>query len=248
MQISITMPVFNEEESIVSFLREIFFTFDDYDLDVIIIDDASTDSTNSIIFDNFQKCINKIHLIRNENNLGHGRSTVKGLERALMIKSKYIISVDGDGDISCNDLKSCLNELVLKDLDIIECVRTKRNDYWYRKIITFFCKILVFLKTLKFPKDANTPFRIYERSSLKFLLDQLTSETIIPNIFMSINARKFNMNFNEIYVNSSNKFDEFGGKSKNRNQSVTFKSRFNKIPSLKLIRFTAKAFIEWVKF
>ena len=65
---------------------------------------------------------------------------------------------------------------------------------------------------------------------------------------MSINARKFNMNFTENYVNSTRKSDEFSGKSKNRNQSVTFKSRFNKIPSLKLIRFTAKAFIEWVKF
>lgn len=89
IDISIIMPVYNEEkylrEAIDSILCQ---TADNFEF--IIIDDASTDNSLSIIQSYTDK---RIVLIRNEQNIGNYPSRNKGMEVAV---GKYICVMDAD--------------------------------------------------------------------------------------------------------------------------------------------------------
>lgn len=89
IDISIIMPVYNEEkylrEAIDSILCQ---TADNFEF--IIIDDASTDNSLSIIQSYADK---RIVLIRNEQNIGNYPSRNKGMEVAV---GKYICVMDAD--------------------------------------------------------------------------------------------------------------------------------------------------------
>ncbi|TAL60337.1 MAG: glycosyltransferase family 2 protein [Bacteroidetes bacterium] len=90
--ISVLMPVYNVEkyigEAIDSILNQTF-----RDFEFIIVDDASTDNTLSII-QSFSDL--RIKIIRNENNLMLAASLNKGLQVA---RGKYVARMDGD-DVS----------------------------------------------------------------------------------------------------------------------------------------------------
>lgn len=94
-KISVVMPVYNGEkylrESIDSILDQ---TLDDFEF--IIIDDGSTDSTESII-KSYQD--SRIRYIKNEINLGVARTLNRGLDAA---KGEYIARMDAD-DIAVPD-------------------------------------------------------------------------------------------------------------------------------------------------
>lgn len=92
--ISVVMSVHNEEkylkDSIKSILNQ---TFDN--IEFIIIDDGSTDTTQKIL-EHYAKKDERIKLIVNKKNIGLSRSLNKGIEIA---KGKYIARMDA-GDIS----------------------------------------------------------------------------------------------------------------------------------------------------
>lgn len=89
VDISVIMPVYNEEkhlrEAIDSILNQ---TFENYEF--IIVDDASTDNSVNIIQSYVDK---RVILIRNEHNVGNYPSRNKGLELAV---GKYICVMDAD--------------------------------------------------------------------------------------------------------------------------------------------------------
>lgn len=88
------MPVYNAEaylqEAIESILNQTLTDFE-----IIIVDDASTDSSYRII-EEFSKMDNRIVMLKNEKNLGIAQTRTKGTKYA---KGKYIAAADAD-DIS----------------------------------------------------------------------------------------------------------------------------------------------------
>lgn len=96
-KISVIMAVFNTEkfvgEAIESILNQ---TFNDFEL--IIIDDASTDNSLSIIR-KYEKQDERIKVIVNEVNLGISKSRNKGV---AVVRGEFIANVDSD-DINLKD-------------------------------------------------------------------------------------------------------------------------------------------------
>lgn len=89
--LSVVMPVYNAEQYITQAMESILNqTYQKFEF--IIIDDASTDSTYSIIKD-FKKKDARITLIQNKKNLGVTKSLNKAIAKAL---GKYIVRMDGD--------------------------------------------------------------------------------------------------------------------------------------------------------
>ena len=77
MKISILIPCYNEEKTIEKIINKIL-DLKDLNLEIIIVDDNSTDSSRSIVN---TKLKDKIHkLILNDNNYGKGFS-IKGIEQ-----------------------------------------------------------------------------------------------------------------------------------------------------------------------
>ncbi len=94
-KISVILPVYNCEDFILESVNSILIqTYNDFEL--IIIDDASTDSTVSVL----EKIKdNRIRLIKKKANTGYTNSLNMGLQLA---NGKYIARMDGD-DISLPD-------------------------------------------------------------------------------------------------------------------------------------------------
>lgn len=103
MKICVLIPSFNEEKTIgwlVGELRKM-------ELDVLVVDDGSTDNTESLARQNGAQ------VLKNEHNLGKGASLRKAF--IYLSKSEYdaLIVMDGDGQHLPKDIEifmSCYNE------------------------------------------------------------------------------------------------------------------------------------------
>ena len=95
-KVSIIVPVYNEEEYVSTCLLSLINqTLDD--IEIILIDDNSTDNSLNILLDYTRKYPN-INVYHNEKNIGQGASRNRGLSLAT---GEYIGFVDSDDYVSC---------------------------------------------------------------------------------------------------------------------------------------------------
>ncbi len=85
----IIIPVYNEQENIAPLIREIRKQFPR--LDVVVVDDHSTDATAQILSELQVPCI------RHSINLGYGTAVQTGYKYALQKGYTAVIQLDGDG-------------------------------------------------------------------------------------------------------------------------------------------------------
>ena len=113
-KISIITPIHNREKYILRYLRSLQNqNFDD--IEIILIDDYSTDNTLNII-EQFKKEDKRIVLIKHNKNKG---TLISRNEGVLKSKGKYLIFLDPDDIISSNILLFCYNNAEKYDYDII---------------------------------------------------------------------------------------------------------------------------------
>ena len=119
--LSIAMPSYNVER----YLKRGLESFDDSRLDgrleVLIVDDGSTDSTAVIASEYAQRNPQVFRLISKENG-GHGSAVNAGIENA---KGRYFRIVDGDDWVDTDALVELLDVLAESDADIVVDRRTE---------------------------------------------------------------------------------------------------------------------------
>ena len=94
MRTCVIIPTYNESRAIADLINQIA----KLGLEVIIIDDGSVDDTVKIA----TACGAKV--LANLRNMGKGASLIKGYNFALQQGFDAVISMDGDGQHSCDDL------------------------------------------------------------------------------------------------------------------------------------------------
>ncbi len=79
MKLSIIIPVFNEQNTIDRVLRNVVSVdLPDYKKEIIVVDDASTDKTPSIL----KKWTKRVKILRHNNNMGKGASVRDGIKNS----------------------------------------------------------------------------------------------------------------------------------------------------------------------
>lgn len=118
-KITVIIPCYNVEKYVKECLDSIYFQFISIEnLEVICIDDASTDATYDILEEYQKKHSDRFKLLRNEKNQGPGVSRNKALEMAT---GNYVMFVDAD-DVIKTDMVQKLYEKILEyDCDYAEC-------------------------------------------------------------------------------------------------------------------------------
>ena len=125
--ISIYIPVFNGEKTIIDCLKSIFKqTLKPKK--ILIINDNSTDNTKKIL----EKYFDKIEIINNEKNQGVSYSRNLAVN---YLKTKYIASIDADVVLSENWLQQVYNSLINKNATLVggklyEKYLNKPCNYW----------------------------------------------------------------------------------------------------------------------
>lgn len=117
-KIIIIIPSFNEVKTII----EVYNKANKCGR-VLIIDDGSTDGTKNILNKN------KIKFLKNKKNIGYEASLIKGIRHAIKFykNSKYLVTLDADGEHLPNSILKLFNKLKKNNLDIVVGHRKKMN-------------------------------------------------------------------------------------------------------------------------
>ncbi len=237
-KLSIVMPVFNEAEGIAEFLNEIRENFKTVKPTLVIVDDCSTDETWSIL-SKMKKQSNDLILIHNQINLGHGQSTMRALQNGLLENVEFVMSIDGDGQFLGDEMYNFYKAFCAANSCYGEGVRVFRQDPWFRKIISFVTRLLVFTKSRRRTIDANTPARIYKAETLGNLVKKIESTSLVPNLRMSIEVRKTGI---DIFTYKLTNIPRRAQSS----QGTSWGTRKTIFPNKRLVDFCKKAIKEFI--
>lgn len=116
--VSVTMLTYNHEKYIRQALDSILMQEVNFDYEIIVSDDASTDKTQEIIREYQEKNPGKIKAVLRDKNVGATRNSY-GVK--MMVKSKYIAVLDGDDFWIGKDKLQKQVDLLESNPDIIGC-------------------------------------------------------------------------------------------------------------------------------
>jgi glycosyltransferase involved in cell wall biosynthesis len=125
MELSIVIPVYNEEENIEPLIQEINTALTSLRIpyEIVFVDDGSTDNTFPVLARLYQ---NESHLrvVRLKRNFGQTAAIAAGLAHA---KGDVLVMMDGDGQNDPADIPALLAELD-RDNDLVSGWRYSRRD------------------------------------------------------------------------------------------------------------------------
>ena len=123
IKLALIVPVFNEEKTIVELLNRLQFLRSLCNLEIIVVNDSSTDSTFQLLNNN----INLIDQLENNNkNMGKGYSVLQGIKKS---KSDYIMIQDADLEYDPKDITKFIEMIKSFAPDLIIGSRFKYDLY-----------------------------------------------------------------------------------------------------------------------
>jgi len=147
MKVSVIIPTYNEEEVIGKCLEALSEqTFKD--LEIIVVDDGSTDKTASLVKSEIDKD-KRVRLVRLKKNKGKGGALKEGM---LAAKGKYIIFMDADLSVDLGNIDIFLKQLKKESPVVIASRRVKGAEIevhqpWHRetmgRVFTLLTRILM---------------------------------------------------------------------------------------------------------
>lgn len=130
--LSVSIAAYNVEDTIEKCLDSFLQCHNLKDIEILVINDGSTDRTVEIVSDYEKRYPQSIKLI-NKKNGGHGSTLNKSLELA---KGKYFKAVDGDDWVDPNELDRLCDYLEKVNVDLV--IDDYREIYpSYNKLISF---------------------------------------------------------------------------------------------------------------
>ncbi|MBP8960821.1 glycosyltransferase [Patescibacteria group bacterium] len=99
MFLSVIIPCYNEEATVGTVVQELLDAKFEFDMEIIVVNDASTDSSGEILNEFFLG--GKILLLHNSQNLGKTKSIKKALQYA---QGEFILIKDADLEYSTSDI------------------------------------------------------------------------------------------------------------------------------------------------
>lgn len=168
MKLSIIIPVFNEEKTISEILKRIeAVNLDNWEKEIIVVNDGSTDETEKII-ENLK--INKPTVyIKHDKNQGKGAAIKTGLEK---VTGDFVLIQDADLEYDPKDYQKLIQE-INEGAEVVYGSRnldnkTQRGYFLYflgGKLITNFCNLLFGSKLT----DINTGYKLFKTEIIKNL-------------------------------------------------------------------------------
>ena len=129
MKISVVVPLMNEEDNVKYLIEEIEKALKDYDYELILVDDGSTDNT----VEEIKKHMNdKTKLVILNRNYGQTSAMAAGIEVA---SGDIIVTIDGDLQNDPRDIPMMIEKLN-EGYDVVAGIRAKRQDEPFRKFLS----------------------------------------------------------------------------------------------------------------
>jgi glycosyltransferase involved in cell wall biosynthesis len=113
--IAIMIPAYNEEKYIEGVIKDC----SSYGLDILVIDDGSTDNTASIVNSMAATIGDMLILIKHPQNQGKGQALITGFDYVVKNGYKGVITLDADGQHDTREIPDFLELVKNEDPDVI---------------------------------------------------------------------------------------------------------------------------------
>ena len=164
MELSVVIPVMNEEESIKPLFEALEGALSGIEHEIIIVDDGSTDATVSTTR-KYAPDNTKI-LVFNK-NYGQTTALAAGIDHA---RGELIATMDGDLQNDPADIPAMIAFLVENDLDVVAGRRTGRKDGMFlRKIPSKIANALIRTLTDVHIRDYGCTLKVFKKDVAKNL-------------------------------------------------------------------------------
>lgn len=164
----IIIPTYNEADNIVKIIGEILsINYDSVLLEVLVVDDNSTDGTSKLVKDLNN---DKVHIIERPGKMGLGTAYIEGFKYAIKNNYDYVFEMDADFSHDPKSIPDFLSKMNEYDLVIgsryisgIAVVNWPLSRLMISIGASYYTRIITWLPV----KDVTAGFMCYRVASLK---------------------------------------------------------------------------------
>jgi glycosyltransferase involved in cell wall biosynthesis len=226
MKLSVVIPVYNEKstiEQLVNMVRSV----KDVDLEIIIVDDASTDGSVEVL-KNIEKTFPEVKIVYKKVNKGKGDTLKVGFAHTT---GDYVIVQDADLEYDPQEYKKLLRALTENSVDVVYGSRFSGS---YEKMTTLHYlgnKVLTFVTNILFGvmlTDMETCYKLIPGDFIRKLDIKSKRFEFEPEITAKI--LKSGLRIKEVPIN-------YKGRSYSEGKKITWRDGFTAVWSLIKFRF-----------
>ena len=179
MNVIIIIPTYNENKNIPILIDRIRKLKTEFNLEILVIDDASPDGTSDSI-KKIQEFDSKLHLIQREGKLGLGSAYCTGFDWAVQNNFDYIIQMDADLSHNPDDILRLLEKSNEADVIIGSRYKTGVNVVNWplrRLFLSYFANVYARIVTGLNINDLTSGFKCIKVEVLKNInINKIKSE------------------------------------------------------------------------
>ncbi|MEI6946232.1 glycosyltransferase family 2 protein [Paraflavisolibacter sp. H34] len=158
IELSVVIPVMNEEENIQPLLEAVRSALHEFEYEIILVDDGSTDRTRKKVLEFSDE---RTVLVELRKNYGQSTAMTAGIDHA---RGAFIAMLDGDLQNDPTDIPFMLELLKREDWDVVAGNRKNRQDgVVLRKIPSKIANTLIRRMTGVYIKDYGCTLKVFRR-------------------------------------------------------------------------------------
>ena len=172
IHLSVIIPVYNEEKYLNKLFNDLKTFFDKKNVEIIFIDDGSTDGSTKLI-NNFKlkrEYVFSLKVIRLDINSGKGKALQTGIKNTT---GQYILLQDADLELDMKDSDE-MYKMIKKNKEI-KCIfgsrylsgKLKRNNYFFNNLIGKINSLIFNIFFLQSLSDVHCGLKILDRSVIE---------------------------------------------------------------------------------
>lgn len=164
-ELSIIVPVYNEEKTVSRVIETLKSALSDMDVQIIVVDDGSTDRTWEVL----KRYEDEVILLRHERNMGKGSAVRRALKYA---EGEYTIIQDADLEYNPEEIKTLFRYAKENSLEAVYGSRFLEGKVKGNLMFYLGNRFLTFMTNLLFRgsiTDMETCYKLVKTSILKEL-------------------------------------------------------------------------------
>ena len=196
LDVSVVIPVFNEEESLPGLFERLFPVMESLDKswEVVFVNDGSRDRSLALLVDSVDRHPGSIRVVDFNGNFGQHMAIMAGFS---VSKGNAVVTMDADLQNPPEEIPRLLQQMDA-GYDVVGTIRSTRRDPFFRKVASKIVNGITNKITGLNLHDYGCMLRAYSRRVVDLINSCPESTTFIPAL-----AQKFALNPTEIEVGHS---------------------------------------------